>query len=73
VLRLLEDCHEEYNGPLFWKQPMGATYRQLAAIAYAWGMTKAQRARWIRIAESLSLSARHASHILERVQREKAA
>ncbi len=67
VLLLLRDCvplagFEE-------KQGRGASYRQLAAIGHRAGMTKAQRVRWYRIAESVPLSDRHAGHLLGKLER----
>jgi hypothetical protein len=72
VLRLLADCYgvAEYDAALYRQQHQGATYKQLAAIAYRAGMSKAQRSRWYRIAESVPLSQRHAGHILTRLQSE---
>ncbi len=45
----------------------GVSYKKLAVIAYAVGMTPEQRVRWYRVAESIPLSERHASHILVRL------
>jgi hypothetical protein len=69
LLRLLEDCYPADDGPLLRQQHQGATYRQLAAIAHRAGMSKPQRVRWYRIAESIPLSARHAGHLFARVQK----
>ena len=44
----------------------GATYKQLAAIAHRWGLSKSQRYRWYRVAEDVQLSRKHASCIIER-------
>ena len=68
VLGLLADCREEYNGPLFWQQTEGATYKQLGLIARRWGMTNRERTRWYQLAEVLTLSQRHANHILQRLR-----
>jgi len=74
LLRLLDDCYEApgYGGVLYRQQHQGATYRQLAAIGHRAGMSKQERTRWYRIAESIPLSQRHAGHILCRL-RERAA
>ncbi len=62
VLNLLRDCWPVEG--LAHEQGRGATYKRLAAIGHAWGMTKAERVRWYRVAESIPLSDRHAGHIL---------
>ncbi len=70
VLRLLRDC-----GPLPGfedKQGRGATYKQLAAVAHLAGMSKAERVRWYRIAESVPLADRHAGHLLGKLKRRAA-
>jgi hypothetical protein len=70
VLRLLRDC-----GPLPGfedKQGRGATYKQLAAVAHIAGMSKAERVRWYRIAESVPLADRHAGHLLGKLKRRAA-
>ena len=64
LLRLVHDCYAVVDGPLYRQQYRGATYRQLAAIAHVAGMSKPERIRWYRLAESLPLSQRHAGHIL---------
>jgi hypothetical protein len=48
LLRLLADCYEatEADATLYRWQHQGATYKQLAAIAYRVGMSKEQRTRW---------------------------
>jgi hypothetical protein len=69
VLRLLEDCYASEDAPLKGQQERGATYKQLAAIAHSVGMTKPERARWYRVAESIPLSQRHAGHILARLKK----
>lgn len=55
------------------QQSRGASYRQLAAIGHAWGMTKRERMAWYRVAEDLALTDRHAGHILGRLKRRRAA
>jgi len=62
VLNLLRDCWPVEG--LAHEQRRGATYKKLAAIGHAWGMTKAERVRWYRVAEGIPLSDRHAGHIL---------
>jgi len=62
VLNLLRDCWPVEG--LAHEQRRGATYKRLAAIGHAWGMTRAERVRWYRVAESIPLSDRHAGHIL---------
>jgi hypothetical protein len=64
LLRLLVVFHEpgEDGGPLYRRQPLGATYRQAAAIAYRAGMGKQEYVRWYRMCESIPLSQRHAGH-----------
>jgi hypothetical protein len=71
-LRLLETVGTAYFGPLEHQQRRGASYRQLCAVAHAVGMTKAQRVRWYRIAESIPLSRRCAGHILSQLKKEAA-
>jgi hypothetical protein len=70
LLRMLRDCMEA--GPddvaLHRQQNQGATYKSLAAIAHRAGMSKPERVRWYRIAESVPLSQRHAGHIIKRMQ-----
>ncbi len=68
LLRLLQDCEEEFEGPLFKQQRKGATYKTLAAIAHASGMTMAGRQAWYRVAEDVPLSQRHAGHVLGKLK-----
>lgn len=72
LLHLLADCNEvgETGGVVYRRrsQHQGATYKQLAAIGHRAGMSKPERTRWYRIAESVPLSQRHAGHILSRLQ-----
>jgi hypothetical protein len=70
MLGLLRDCWPVEG--LAHEQARGATYKKLAAIGHAWGMTKAERVRWYRVAESIPLSDRHAGHILARSKRQAA-
>jgi len=70
VLALLLDCQ-----PLrafAHEQERGASYKRLAAIGHVWGMSKAERGRWYRVAEAIPLSDRHAGHILDRSKRQAA-
>jgi len=67
VLSLLADCYPLEH--LAYEQHRGASYKRLAAIAHACGMTKAERIRWYRVTEALPLSDRHAGHILSRLKR----
>jgi hypothetical protein len=70
VLALLRDCWP--LGHLAHEQGRGASYKRLAAIGHAWGMTKAERGRWYRVAEEIPLTDRHAAHILSRSKRSAA-
>lgn len=70
VLALLRDCWPRPH--LAHEQERGASYRRLAAIGHAWGMAKAERVRWYRVAEEIPLSDRHAGHILDRSKRSAA-
>lgn len=67
LLSLLADCHALEH--LAHEQARGASYKRLAAIGHAWGMTKAERVEWYRVAEDIPLSDRHASHILGRLKK----
>ncbi len=69
LLRTLADCYPATDGPLYDQQRLGATYKQLAAIGHRAHMSKAERVRWYRLAESIPLSQRHAGHILGRLQK----
>lgn len=69
----LAGCYPATDGPLYGQQRRGATFKQLAAIGHGVGMSKAERAHWYRIAESVPLSQRHAGHILSRLKRGTAA
>jgi hypothetical protein len=70
VLALLGDCHPLPH--LAHEEARGASYRRLAAIAHAHGMSPKERSGWYRCAEALPLSDRHASHILGRLKRRAA-
>jgi hypothetical protein len=70
VLSLLADCRPLDH--LIHEQGRGASYKRLAAIAHAWGMTKQERIGWYRVAEEIPLADRHAGHILSRLKRRAA-
>jgi hypothetical protein len=70
VLNILRDCWPLTH--LAHEQSRGASYKRLAAIGHAWGMTKAGRVRWYRVAEEIPLSDRHAAHILSQSKRSAA-
>lgn len=72
LLLILEDCEPVDYEPLYDQQQRGATYKQLAAIGHGAGMSKAERVRWYRIAESIPMSCRHAGHILSQLKRGQA-
>jgi hypothetical protein len=71
LLRLLGDCVEAGPSDVtgYRAQHHGASYKQLAYIGHRVGMTKAERAQWYSIAETVPLSQRHAGHILSKLQR----
>jgi hypothetical protein len=69
LLRQVADCYPVSEGPLRAMQTQGATYKSLAAIGHRVGMTKAERAQWYSIAETVPLSQRHAGHILSKLQK----
>jgi hypothetical protein len=68
LLTQVADCYPAEDGPLYDQQHRGATYRTLAAIGHTVAMSKAERVGWYRIAETIPLSQRHASHILSRLK-----
>jgi hypothetical protein len=72
LLRQVADCYPASEGPLYDQQRCGASYKSLAAIGHAVGMSKAERVHWYRIAEAIPLSQRHAGHILSRLKRRAA-
>jgi len=67
LLSLLADCRPLEH--LAHEQNRGVSYKRLAAIAHLWGMTKAERIGWYRVAQDVPLSDRHAGHILGRLKR----
>lgn len=67
LLKLLHDCEPPPLQTGAWTQ-RGASYRRLAAIGHAWGMSKTERGKWYRLAEDVPLSDRHAGHILSRTK-----
>jgi hypothetical protein len=72
LLRQVADFYPVEWGPLHDQQRCGATYKTLAAIGHMVSMSKAERIRWYRIAETVPLSQRHAGHILSRLKRQAA-
>ncbi len=72
LLKLLDDCEEAHHGALVREQQRGASYKRLAAAGHKVKMTKAERVRWYRIAESIPLSDRHAGHILSELKKRAA-
>jgi hypothetical protein len=64
VLLLLIDCPTEDHGRAFASQATGASYRQLAYLAHLAGFSDEERQRWYSLAEDLSLSGRHVSHLI---------
>ncbi len=65
-LRLLHDCLS-----MEWlarEQERGASFKQLASIGYAVGMSGVERGRWYEIAKSVPLSQRHAGHIISKLK-----
>jgi hypothetical protein len=72
LLRQVADCYPASEGPHYDQQRRGASYKSLAAIGHAVGMTKTERVQWYRIAEAIPISQRHAGHILSRLKRRAA-
>jgi hypothetical protein len=70
VLALLRDCFPLPH--LAHEEARGASYKRLAAIGHAHGMTGPQRSGWYRCAESIPLSDRHAGHTLSKLKRRAA-
>jgi hypothetical protein len=70
VLASLADCCRQPH--LAHEEARGASYKRLAAIAHAHGMSPKERSGWYRCAEAIPLSDRHASHILGRLKRRAA-
>ncbi len=69
LLSLLADCRPLDDKAL--QQSRGASYRQLAAVAHAHGMSKTERVAWYRLAEDLALTDRHAGHLLGRLKKRR--
>jgi hypothetical protein len=66
LLGLLADCDSvEHYAP---QEQRGASYKQLAAIGHACGMSGPERSGWYRCAESVPLSDGHAAHILGKLK-----
>jgi hypothetical protein len=72
VLLLLLDCPTEDHGRAFASQAAGATFKQLAYLAHLAGFSDEERRRWYALAEDLSLSARHVSHLISTLKSEAA-
>ncbi len=70
VLASLADCYPLPH--LAHEETRGASYKRLAAIAHAHGMSPKERSGWYRCAEAIPLSDRHAAHILGRLKRRAA-
>ena len=70
LLSLLVDCHPLEH--LAYEQERGASYKRLAAVAHAWGMSKEERVGWYRVAEGIPLSDRYAGHLLSKLKRRAA-
>jgi len=71
LLRLLDDCYEAVPTDVALsrqQQQQGSTYKTLAAVAYAAGMSKQERVQWYRVAEGIPLSQRHGGHILSKLK-----
>ena len=66
LLLLLEDCYSVIH--MDHEEQRGASYKRLAYIAHLVGMSKVERIEWYRVAESIPLSDRHASHIIKRLK-----
>jgi hypothetical protein len=66
LLEMLMDCYPLAH--LAYEQERGASYKRLAAAGHMVGMTKAERVRWYRVAESIPLADRHLGHILSRLK-----
>lgn len=71
ILSLLRDCESRLDKR--HEEQRGASYKRLAAVAHAVGMTKQERIGWYRVCESIPLSDRHAGHILSRLKRSRRA
>ncbi len=70
VLFSLRDCYpaSEKSAGYYRQERVGATYKQLAAIAHKTNMTDEQRFQWYELCESIPLSQRQANHILTRIE-----
>lgn len=67
-LRLLSNYEPADHVHTQPQERRGATYRQLAAIAHAAGMSYSERLKWYRVAASVPLSQGHAGHIMSRLK-----
>lgn len=68
ALRLLANYEPASHGRPQLQERRGATYRQLAAIAHASGMSYPERLEWYLVAASVPLSQMHAGYILSRLK-----
>lgn len=67
-LRLLSNYEPAGDGRPQPQERRGATYRQLAAISHAAGMSYSERLEWYRVAGAVPLSQGHAGYILSRLK-----
>jgi hypothetical protein len=72
LLALLLDCPAAEHGRRVERQCRGASYKQLAAIAYMVPMSKAERCVWYDVAHSIPLSDAHAHHMLSNLKEHSA-
>lgn len=68
LLRLLSSYRGAVSPAMRREERRGPTYRLLAAIGHAAGMTPRQRRSWYRIAERAGLSARAGAYIFDRLK-----
>jgi len=68
LLRLLWECENAGFGPHHSQQECGTTYEQRAATGHKVGMSMEERTRRYPIAESVTLSCRHAGHMLSKLK-----
>lgn len=66
LLLLLRDC--VFMADMERQQHRGASYKQLAYVAHLAKMSKPERTGWYRVAESIPLGDRHASHLISRLK-----
>ncbi len=69
VLLLLIDCPTtEGHSRAFAMRTAGATFKQLALAAHLAGFSDEERRLWYSLAEDLSLSSRHISHLISKLK-----